>query len=142
MKTAKLALVLLLAVMLVAGIACTSLTSLSVDNVSVGWDNIVYTYYLSNITFELKNTGYSRARYDSVEIYANDELVGSKDDIILFSAFDPGKTHTFEFKRCKTGLDCLHEYSAYGQELIKLKIIIRDGSDIIAIYSDTVTPTQ
>ena len=130
MKKTSIALVLLLAVMLVAGIACTSL---SVDDVSVGWDNIVYRYYLSNIAFELKNTGYSRASYDSVEIYANDELVGSK-DIVLDSVFDPGKIHTFEFKRCKTGLDCLHEYSAYGQELIELKIIIRDGRDIIAAY--------
>jgi hypothetical protein len=138
MKKAKVALVLLLAVMLVAGIACTSL---SLNNVSVDWDYEGIKYYLSNITFELKNAGSSRARYDSVEIYANDELVGSKDKV-LFGAFDPGATHAFEFTRCMTGLECLHEYSAYGQELIELKIIIRDGSDIITTYSDTITPTQ
>ncbi len=138
MKKTSIALVLLLAVMLVAGVACTSL---SINNVRVDWDYEGREYYLSSVTFELKNTGSSRARYDSVEIYANDELVGSKDKVI-FGAFDPDNTHAFEFTRCTIGLECLHEYSAYGQELVELKIIIRDDSDIIATYSDTITPTQ
>ena len=138
MKKTSIALVLLLAVMLVAGIACSSL---SINNVRVDWDYEGRKYYLSSVTFELENAGFSRVYYNSVKIYANDELVGSE-DVLLSSVFDPGNTHTFEFIRCTTDLECLHEYSAYSQELVELKIIISDDSDTITTYTDTIKPTQ